>query len=603
MNTTQHNTTLSVVLCIMFFVAFGCVKQDLNNYDNEKGLNANTRAWVESANTPNLKRASLAANDKVILDRHLSKYTAFTIDERELAGFFRGGSGSIRLQIDEELDWTIRLELHDLRDPDYRAFYITAEGEFEITEPFIVNTFKGETSTGQHVRFTIDENTLFGVIFGENYHYVIRSANDYTQNRGDKSFIVYKSWDVIPDENFPDYIHDALEVPNDNNEQLIAQGITRSATRSSTNSLKIATDADYEFYSKYGASTNSKIMSIINLADAVYTSTFGLRLYVTFQNYYTSTASPYAYTSSTASLLLDSFKNYWNVSRTDPTGTKPGVTHINRNIAHLFTGKTLTQPSTPGFILGISFMGHINGNTANNSAYSVTMDYANMEYSTTHEIGHNLNASDNPSDGNCSSPTARSVMCQGDNIPSLVFSTQSQNQINGFLNTAINAGQLAYINGNGTVYYTSGNSYSLNNAPPGTITWSYKGPYTISPTTGSTTSVTKTATTGSGELTATVNGSVVNKVVATIQLTSAMPLIDGPSTVYAGQTYVTFRVPDAPGATYNWSSSGFTLASGNGLSEGLFNVPSNGSGGSADVLCTVTLGGVSVPIYKTVYVY
>jgi len=55
-----------------------------------------------------------------------------------LAGFFRGGSGSVRLQIDEELDWTIRLELNDLRAPDYKAIYTTDEDEFEVDEPFVI---------------------------------------------------------------------------------------------------------------------------------------------------------------------------------------------------------------------------------------------------------------------------------------------------------------------------------------------------------------------------------------------------------------------------------------------------------------------------------
>ena len=153
--------------------------------------------FEETANTPRIENATLTANDKAILDQHLSKYAAFTIDGKEMAGYFSGGSGCIRLQIDEDFNWTIRLELNDLRAPDYKATYTTSEGEFEVTEPFVINTFKGETSAGQYVRFSIDENTFNGIIFGEDYTYTIRPTKDYTQNREDKSFIVYKSWDVI----------------------------------------------------------------------------------------------------------------------------------------------------------------------------------------------------------------------------------------------------------------------------------------------------------------------------------------------------------------------------------------------------------------------
>ena len=134
--------------------------------------------------TPSTQRASLTENDRAILDQHISKYTAFTIDKKELADnlYGSGGKGQVRLMVDENLDWTIDLELNDMRAPDYRSTYTTDEGTFESTDTYAVNTFKGKTSDGQIARFTIDENTFFGVILGENYHYVIRSVKDYTQN-------------------------------------------------------------------------------------------------------------------------------------------------------------------------------------------------------------------------------------------------------------------------------------------------------------------------------------------------------------------------------------------------------------------------------------
>ena len=160
-------------------------------------LSEEQTSHMETANIPRIESASLSENDKAILDQHLSKYTAFTIDGKEMAGYFSEGSGCIRLQIDKDFDLTICLELNDLRAPDYRAYYTNEEGTFEVNEPFVVNTFKGETSAGQHVRATIDENTFFVYIFGEKYSYIIQPTKDFTQNKEDKSFIAYKSWDVI----------------------------------------------------------------------------------------------------------------------------------------------------------------------------------------------------------------------------------------------------------------------------------------------------------------------------------------------------------------------------------------------------------------------
>lgn len=77
--------------------------------------------------TPSTQRASLSENDRAILNHHLSNYTAFTIDLQELVNYLygNGGIGQFRLRIDEDLDWTIDLELNDMRAFDYRATYTT----------------------------------------------------------------------------------------------------------------------------------------------------------------------------------------------------------------------------------------------------------------------------------------------------------------------------------------------------------------------------------------------------------------------------------------------------------------------------------------------
>ena len=141
--------------------------------------------------TPNIEVASLTDNDKAILDKNISKYTAFTIDKKELTEYLsnNGGYGYVRFQFDENFAWTIYLEINPMRlpGPDWPDYF--------------PNTFKGETSYGQHVRFTIDENNVFGIIFYARYHYVIMDAKEYTQNREDETLIVYKSWDIIPDGN------------------------------------------------------------------------------------------------------------------------------------------------------------------------------------------------------------------------------------------------------------------------------------------------------------------------------------------------------------------------------------------------------------------
>jgi hypothetical protein len=111
---------LITVFFVLFFIAFSCREQELRPYSAEQDVNVVTRSQ-ETVYTPDIKSVALTENDKAILDKHLSKYTAFTLDLKELAGYFKGGAGSFRLQIDENFDFTIDLELNDLRAPDYKA--------------------------------------------------------------------------------------------------------------------------------------------------------------------------------------------------------------------------------------------------------------------------------------------------------------------------------------------------------------------------------------------------------------------------------------------------------------------------------------------------
>jgi hypothetical protein len=166
----------------------------------------------------------------------------------------------------------------------------------------------------------------------------------------------------------------------------------------------------------------------------------------------------------------------------------------------------------------------------------------------------------------------------------------------------------AVIVGPDNIYY-AGNvtTYNLGHTPAGTVTWekSAGSPFNISPTTGSTTNVTQTAGSGTGTLTAKVNGTVV----ATKTIRAYSPTLGpimGPSTVYKGQTYVSFQVmPNTfPGLTYEWSAGNLVLASNNtSSSEGLFNVPNDPYIDHDMVYCNVSFNGNHVGTFsKSVYI-
>ena len=157
---------------------------------------------------PCIQSAALTADDKAILDKYISKYTAFSLDTKELTDYLQGngGAGRIQLSIDEEFDWTIDLVINDLRAPNFEQIYSTGDGTFEIEKPFLVDTFKGKTSDGRDVRFTIDENYFAGYIFDAimgdclivSIKEFINIAEGFTQFQKEIGFITFCTRDVMP---------------------------------------------------------------------------------------------------------------------------------------------------------------------------------------------------------------------------------------------------------------------------------------------------------------------------------------------------------------------------------------------------------------------
>ncbi|MCL2414648.1 MAG: M12 family metallo-peptidase [Bacteroidales bacterium] len=435
-------------------------------------------------------------------DQYLSAYTVFTMDKRELLNELHTNKSALfQIRINDNLSWTFDMVVNDMRAPSFRQVVVTDEGEFECNN-FVLNTFKGETSDGRVARFTIDENTFFGVILGENYHYMIRSARDYTRNADDRRFIVYKSWDVIATEREFDFINDALIVSSDGGNEIASHALDTPPPCAYI--LRIATDADFEFYQLHGSNTNNHIRSILNMVEGVYQSAFGMRFMITFQA--VVNRPNHLYTSTNAGTLLNEFRNYWNANRRS----------VERNIAHLFTNKNLNY-------LGYAFVGQINGNANNNWAYALSghVNHSNRLHEiVAHEIGHNLNAG-HPSTNTCGCDDFfdRSIMCPQLSIfPStnLWFCQQSRIEINMF----IRANRRYLITVCGHMAVCNSGIFTIN-IPGGHhhhVTWGVTPAnlFSVSPATGNWTNVTvlNPGWAHQGVLTATVRN-VIGDVVMT----------------------------------------------------------------------------------------
>jgi hypothetical protein len=181
--------------------------------------------------------------------------------------------------------------------------------------------------------------------------------------------------------------------------------------------ITISTDADQEWFRKYGDRSNAVIASLINTAEAVYNRQLGLRFRIVKQHVY-SDSSPFV--SSDAGDLLTTFTR--NPENPVNLSDEPNSFHEAVDLKHLFTGKDID-----GSIIGIAYIGVVCA--VPSLSYGVTQDY--MEVANAgifaHELGHNFGASHDSS-------TREGIMYPSISIPPATkFSDVSLAEINGHL--------------------------------------------------------------------------------------------------------------------------------------------------------------------------
>jgi hypothetical protein len=178
-------------------------------------------------------------------------------------------------------------------------------------------------------------------------------------------------------------------------------------------SFDISTEADFEYFSAHGNSTNSKIQSILNQVQTIYQDQLGLTFSLIKQVVVKTSGS--RYTSSNVETLLDSFRSY----------TESRNQLGNADVYHLFTGKDtffLENGSQNSSVIGLAYVGVVCAFPE--YAYGLTENFndALNHITVAHEIGHNFSA---PHDA------AGSIMGTVLNLnsPPTQFSTASKNQI------------------------------------------------------------------------------------------------------------------------------------------------------------------------------
>lgn len=294
------------------------------------------------------------------------------------------------LSISENLKWDLVLEENEIRSPEYKSVESSGNGDTELplTE---CNTYKGYVNGDptQFVRLYIDKEKIVGSIYDRKKgYYFINSVGEMLNTKAhDDRFVIYSLEDV-KEKNWEcgsEPLSDGVKK---------ARNTARASVTTTCNILEVATDSDFEFTTFWGSSANANaaILQNMNAVDGVYSSTFNVRIMVTFQHTWGGPTDTDPYTTTNSSTFLSQFKDHWNAN----------YSYVKRDWAHLYTNKTLDA--------GVGGVAYTTQVCNNSTGYGLSRRYAGglWDRVTAHEIGHGLGA-DHTTTENCTN--AGSIMC------------------------------------------------------------------------------------------------------------------------------------------------------------------------------------------------
>ena len=287
------------------------------------------------------------------------------------------GSVSLDVAVDGGQSFSMTLNSHSVRAPGFEVRVQDADG-WSTQEPGPVTTYRGTVNgaPGSAVAASLLEDGLHARIFTDQGEFFVEPLANHL-HAPTELHVLYSVDDVIPTGHScgADLISHPGHAPLDDQQQgggaFLGGGVTTA---------EIGCDADYEYYADYGSvgATTNRIEWVINAVNIQYERDVDITHVITTTLVRTSSQSQ-PYTRKKASQLLNQFRSEWNSNQSS----------VNRDIAHLFTGKSII-----GGTIGIAWLGVV---CNNNYGYGlVQSDFNNNDSSASdlsaHELGHNWNA-------------------------------------------------------------------------------------------------------------------------------------------------------------------------------------------------------------------
>lgn len=353
---------------------------------------------------PQSPAAPLARPDKE-LSQMVRKHQRVRFSPQEAARRVRD-TGRLTIVTEDE-SFELDLQPNDLRARTYKAEETGQDGSRRELERGAVRTYKGKALGHEdaQARFTIDEGTVEGLIITADERYYIEPLSKYSAGSAATEFVFYKKSDVIEDS--PGMCGATMNEKVNEAVQGIAPQVAEATAAGNTYLLmeaEVATEADHEYVRALGgsAAANQEILSIMNQVDGVYDRELGIRLKIVYQHTWADRPLSYPYTSTAVgATVLQEFTNHWNVN----------FTNIQRDVAHMWTGKDIVNAANDPGLIGIAWGGVVC--RAPDHAYGVSQRLTSIAHKyvlTAHEIGHNFDAGHSDGQIGCDDTVMRSYI-------------------------------------------------------------------------------------------------------------------------------------------------------------------------------------------------
>ncbi|MEJ7615888.1 MAG: M12 family metallo-peptidase [Pyrinomonadaceae bacterium] len=324
------------------------------------------------------------------IDHHISKHESISLDAEDAAARVRR-DGQLTIASASH-NFQLQLTPHDLRARDYQALDTAEGGISAIVETNRVRTFKGKAVGSEaEARFTVDEETIEGVIITADEKYFVEPLRKYEAGARATDFVLYKGSDVYQPESEECGVtleHKAENAYENFAAHTATGGAPEIAAAMTYKEVELATEADYEYVTALGgaAAANNEILSILNQIEGIYKAELGISFKVSYQSTWSVAADPYTQVESAK--ILEEFRTYWNSNHSD----------VARDLAHLWTGKDIYTTDSAGTRnmnnVGVAY----SGVTCKSPTYGYGLTErrtaaASKVRVTSHEIGHNFGAS------------------------------------------------------------------------------------------------------------------------------------------------------------------------------------------------------------------